>query len=72
MTDLQAAALKARVDAHLALRKVLTPEQVQKMRMLHMFLSRGRQGAGFGRQGGPMGRPGDEDGFFDEDLSPLR
>ncbi len=34
VSDLQAAAVKARVDQRLALRKVLTPEQQQKMRSM--------------------------------------
>jgi Spy/CpxP family protein refolding chaperone len=35
LTDLQAAALKARVDGQLAVRKVLTAEQHQKLQQLH-------------------------------------
>jgi Spy/CpxP family protein refolding chaperone len=34
LSDLQAGALRARVDAQLALRKVVTPEQLQKLRAL--------------------------------------
>lgn len=34
LSDLQAAAIRARADQRLALRKVLTPEQQQKMRQL--------------------------------------
>ncbi len=43
VSDLQAAAIKARVDQRLALRKVLTPEQQQKMRSMRGRLRDVRQ-----------------------------
>jgi hypothetical protein len=53
--ELQAAALKARVDSRLALRKVLTPEQLAKMREMRPA-PRGPRG--FRRPGRPPMPPG--------------
>ncbi len=41
VSDLEAAAVRAKVDRQLALRKILTPEQFQKM---HQFLSKQHRG----------------------------
>jgi Spy/CpxP family protein refolding chaperone len=60
--DLQAAALKARVDSRLALRKVLTPEQLQKMKELRPAARRGERGFR-GRQGRPPMPPPGPGGF---------
>lgn len=61
ITDLQAAAAKARVDQRLAVRKLLTPEQYAKMKQLRQERRAGRhlgrRGPGRGLRGGP-GRPG--------------
>jgi Spy/CpxP family protein refolding chaperone len=60
VTDLQAAATQQRVAQRLALRHVLTPEQLTKMES--MIQERGAQG-GPGRHRGPHGpRPGDAAG----------
>lgn len=75
LADLHAAGIRARVDMGLALRKILTPEQQQKMKQL--LMERGRRGPGDdgpGRfQRGPRGRrpgppPGDDE---DDDSGPL-
>jgi Spy/CpxP family protein refolding chaperone len=65
VSDLEASTLKARVSAHLALRKVLTPEQVQKLRTLRMFLSRSNEGR-LGPMPGPMRPRDEEDGSLDD------
>jgi Spy/CpxP family protein refolding chaperone len=61
LTTLQATALKARVDQRLAVAKVLTPEQREKMKQLRREHRFGDRGRGFGRQGhagaGPSRRP---------------
>jgi len=58
LADLQAAALKARVDHRLAVRKVVTAEQLEKMKMLHRG-PRPRAGREWRRPGpGPQGGPG--------------
>lgn len=53
ISELQSTALKARVDGRIALRKVLTPEQFDKLQDLR----RRRIGRG-PHKGGPHGRPG--------------
>ena len=60
LNDLQAAALQARVNARLGLRKVLTPEQLEKMKELGPGLEMGPHGRGWGRGPGrgPMPPPG--------------
>ncbi len=63
LSDLQAAALHARVDAQLALRKVVTPEQLQKLRsLLRERRWRGREGPPprGERRPGPGGAGGDD------------
>jgi Spy/CpxP family protein refolding chaperone len=72
--DLQASVLRARVDGQLAFRKVLTPEQFEKLKAMRMDQPRGprpdrlRRGPGRpGPRGGPGGQghqddPDDEDG----------
>jgi Spy/CpxP family protein refolding chaperone len=66
LADLEAAALKASVDHRLAVRKVVTAEQLQKMKMLrprHADRRRdgppgpGSRGPGFGPPRGPDGPP---------------
>jgi Spy/CpxP family protein refolding chaperone len=61
LTQLQAAAVQARVDQRLAVRKLLSPEQRDKMRQLtreHRGRDRGRDRGRQGRFGaGPAGRP---------------
>lgn len=60
VTDLEAAGTRARVDQRLALRRVLSPEQVEKMRSLRR--EHHREG-GPGQHRGPHGRhPGAEGG----------
>lgn len=67
ISDLQAASLKARTDEHLAMRRVLTPEQQEKMRQLvrERWRERGpRRGRGWRQRGagaplGPAGVPPD-------------
>ena len=66
ITDLSAGGLKAHVDSQLALRKVLTPEQLEKMKQLHNRPGppqmRGRRGPrrGEGPEPGDEGLPGDD------------
>jgi Spy/CpxP family protein refolding chaperone len=55
--EMQAAALRARTESRLALRRVLTPEQYQKMQQL-------KRGAVRARQARPGRHPGR--GVFDE------
>ena len=59
LADLQAAAVQARVQQRLAMRKVLTPEQAQKMQQLrHERRSmRGHRGRHGRRDAGPASRP---------------
>jgi Spy/CpxP family protein refolding chaperone len=63
LTDLQGAALRARVDAHLALRKLVTPEQLEKLRALRHEGRGGRPGPpGRGeRPPRPGGQPGGDE-----------
>ena len=76
LADLQTAALKARVDSHLALRKVLTPEQQKKLIELRPMLGRGGEpGMRPGRGGRPPMGPGWRRGAdggpgLDEDAAP--
>jgi Spy/CpxP family protein refolding chaperone len=71
VTELQAAAAKARVDQRLAVRKLLTPEQYAKMKQLRQerradrFSGRRGPGRGMrGRPGGPgVGQGGAPGGF---------
>lgn len=55
VSDLQAAALRARVEGQLAVQKVLTPEQREKLKDLRPQLGEGRRPGGEGRRRG-MGR----------------
>jgi Spy/CpxP family protein refolding chaperone len=75
LTDLHGAAIKARVDHLLAMKKILTPEQQEKMKQMHA----NRPGAGFGqgmgrrmmrgpRPGGPGPGPGGDDLEDDEPI----
>jgi Spy/CpxP family protein refolding chaperone len=64
LSDLQAATLRSRVDAQLALRKVVTPEQHQKLRgLLRERRWRGREGPPprGERRPGPGGAGGDRE-----------
>ena len=56
ISDLQAAQLRARIDERLAVRRVLTPEQQEKMKELRQ--RRGARPAGAWRERRP-GRPGE-------------
>src|SRR5258708_8298512 len=58
LSDLQAATLRSRVDAQLALRKVVSPEQQQKLRGLLRERRGGGGGRGPGRGGGRGGAGG--------------
>jgi Spy/CpxP family protein refolding chaperone len=61
LSDLQAAALRSRVDAQLALRKIVTPDQHQKLRsLLRERRWRGREGPASrgGARPGPGGAGG--------------
>ena len=64
LSDLQAAGIKARVDRQLAMRKLLTPEQREKLGQLGRERREARpagreRGRGHGRAGGPgPGAPG--------------
>lgn len=65
LADLQAGALRARIDGALALRKILTPEQIEKLRQLRPERAwrnpggRGGPGPGRGLRGrGPVPPPG--------------
>jgi Spy/CpxP family protein refolding chaperone len=59
VSDLQAAEVRAQADSRLALRKVLTPEQQQKLRQLTRERRQERgaawRGRGAGRRGAPEG-----------------
>ena len=55
VSDLQAASLKARTDQRLAMRRLLTPEQQEKMKQL---MREGRMERAGARQGRRQGRPG--------------
>lgn len=57
--DLEAAAIKARVDAHVAMRQVLTPEQQQKFRDMRPLGPAGRHGDGPPRRPRGDARRGD-------------
>jgi Spy/CpxP family protein refolding chaperone len=84
VTDLQAAELKSRTDRRLAVKRILTPEQQQKMKELRREHARGaREGRAWrrGRPGtrrpamgpggpGPGGLPDDDDAM-DEPAAPL-
>ena len=60
VTDLQAAGTRARVDQRLALRHILTPEQLAKM---ETFMREHRRDGAPGQRRGPRGpRPGDPAG----------
>jgi Spy/CpxP family protein refolding chaperone len=73
LTDLHGAAIKARVDHLLAMKKILTPEQQEKMKQMHANRPGMGRGPGMGRRmmrgpgrgvpGGPGGPvpPGDEE-----------
>jgi Spy/CpxP family protein refolding chaperone len=60
VTDLQAAGTRARIDQRLALRRVLSPEQVEKMQSL--ALERRREGRSGRHRGAHGSRPGDQAG----------
>jgi len=60
VTDLQAAATRERIDQRLAFRRVLTPEQAEKMQSLAS--ERRREGRGGRHRGAPGSRPGDQAG----------
>lgn len=67
VADLQAAALRARVDGQLAVQKVLTPEQREKLRDLRPGFRGGRGPGGEGRRRGfGRGRPGQDESEGDE------
>ena len=76
LSDLQAAALQARVDRRLAMRKLLTPEQQEKLRQLgHEGRGARRVGRarGRGRAGAPpAGGPGPGGGGLDDTESPIQ
>jgi Spy/CpxP family protein refolding chaperone len=55
ISDLQAASLKARTERHLALRKLLTPEQQQKLKQMRQRRRVERPGRAFRRGRGPQG-----------------
>jgi Spy/CpxP family protein refolding chaperone len=68
LSDLHAARLRARVDAQLALRKILTPEQQEKLKQLREQRPRprfdredARPGRGLRRGPGQGPRPGEDD-----------
>ncbi len=63
LSDMQGGALRSRVDAHLALRKLVTPEQLEKLRALRHEGRRGRPtppGRGE-RPPRPGGQPGGDE-----------
>jgi Spy/CpxP family protein refolding chaperone len=68
LSDLESAALKARVDGQLAMRKIVTAEQLEKLRSLRRERGRGWDGnrgprpGGFGPGGHRPGGPGGPDG----------
>ena len=72
LTDLHGAALKARVDGRLALKKILTPEQQQQLKALRSERPRPNRGERSPRfRGRPAPRPGVDGGEAqgeDEDL----
>jgi Spy/CpxP family protein refolding chaperone len=73
LSDLQAATLRSRVDAQLALRKVVTPEQQQKLRsLLQERPWRGREGRPprGERRPGPGGANGGDRDRDDEGAEP--
>jgi Spy/CpxP family protein refolding chaperone len=76
LTDLHGAAIKARVDHLLAMKKILTPEQQEKMKQMHA--NRPGAGPGMGRRmmrgrrpGGPGPGPGGPGGDDLEDGAPI-
>jgi Spy/CpxP family protein refolding chaperone len=76
IADLQAAQLKARVDQRLALRRLLSPEQQEKMKQLQQQ-RRGPRPAGAwrdrrpGRDGAPIPPPGPGGPSSDENDEPV-
>jgi Spy/CpxP family protein refolding chaperone len=62
VTDLEAAGTRARVSQRLALRRVLTPEQLQKMESTMREHRREGRGRHFGPRGPRPGTPGAEEG----------
>jgi Spy/CpxP family protein refolding chaperone len=74
LTDLHGAALNAKVDGRLALKKILTPEQQEKLRQMRAERPRGHRGVRPGRvQGGPGAAPGvdDEQSDGEDEVRPL-
>lgn len=74
LTDLHGAALKARVDGRLALKKILTPEQQEKLRELRAERPRAPRGVRAPRlQGRPAPAPGVDDDAADgeDEVLPL-
>jgi Spy/CpxP family protein refolding chaperone len=66
LNDLQAAELKARVDNRLAMRKIVTPEQLEKLRSLRRERYRGWDGPGHrGPRPGGFGPGGHRGGGTD-------
>jgi len=73
LTDLHGAAIKAHVDHLLAMKKILTPEQQEKMKQMHANRPGMGRGAGMGRRmmrgprpggpgpGGPVGEDLEDD-----------
>jgi hypothetical protein len=57
VSDLQASSLKARTDQRLAMRRLLTPEQQEKMKQL---MRQGRMERAGARQQRRPGRPGSQ------------
>jgi Spy/CpxP family protein refolding chaperone len=57
ISDLQASSLRARTDQRLAMRRLLSPEQQEKMKQL---MRRGRMERAGARRGGRPGRPGSQ------------
>jgi Spy/CpxP family protein refolding chaperone len=73
--ELQSAAFKERTESRLAVRRLVTPEQYQKMQQVKRHAVRARQGRpmrrpmrGEGREGGPAG-PGDGEDLAEVDPS---
>ena len=64
LTDLHGAALKAKVDGRLALKKLLTPEQQEKLRQMRAERPRTLRGE---RPARLSGRPGPAPGVDDEE-----
>ncbi len=82
ISDLQAAELKARTDQQMALKRILTPEQQEKMKQLRQTRRAERRGArparawrgrgpqGQGTLGAPPPPPGPGGPWDDEDADP--